>query len=82
MSTGLRWSNGTLMEKSSREKKSHEQTFLFKHPNERDLNNEKLISRYMVAQTSCNPFHANNNYIKDIETQDNFLIPKNSSISE
>lgn len=82
MTSGLRWTNGSIMEKSLREKITHEQSFILKPPNERDLNNEKLISRYMVAQTSCNPFHANNNYLKDLEVQDNFLIPKNSSMSE
>tara|TARA_B100000886_G_C20397340_1_gene480974 strand:- start:1059 stop:1307 length:249 start_codon:yes stop_codon:yes gene_type:complete len=82
MTSGLRWTNGSIMEKSLREKITHEQSFILKPPNERDLNNEKLISRYLVAQTSCNPFHANNNYLKDLEVQDNFLIPKNSSMSE
>jgi len=77
---GLRWTNGTLMQKSSREKKAHENTYIFKHTNERDLHNEKLVSRYMVAQTSINPFMANNDYLKDLATQDEFLIPKNSSI--
>tara|TARA_Y100000996_G_C22421309_1_gene601566 strand:- start:243 stop:494 length:252 start_codon:yes stop_codon:yes gene_type:complete len=80
MSTGLRWTNGTLMEKSGREKKSHNQTYILKHQNERDLHNEKLMSRYMVTQTNINPFLANNDYLKDLEVQDNFLTPQNSSM--
>jgi hypothetical protein len=68
------------MQKSSREKKAHENTYILKPTNERDMHNEKLISRYMVAQTNINPFMANNDYIKDLATQDEFLIPKNSSI--
>ena len=76
----LRWTNGTLMEKTNREKKIHDNTYILKSSNERDLHNEKLISRYMVAQTNINPFMANNDYIKDLATHDEFLIPQNSSI--
>ena len=82
----LKWTNGTNMEKSSRYSKPEpepkkpiviEGTF-FKKTSERDLNNEKLMSRYMVSQTNCNPFMANNDYLKDLEVQDNFLTPQNS----
>ena len=52
--------------------------FFFKNTNERDINNDKLASRYMVSQVNFNPFLANNNYINDIEIQENFLKPKNS----
>lgn len=82
----LKWTNGTNMEKSSRYSKPDlkdekpvviEGTF-FKKTSERDLHNEKLMSRYMVSQTNCNPFMANNDYLKDLEVQDNFLTPQNS----
>lgn len=82
----IKWTNGTNMEKSSRYSKPEpeqkkpiimEGTF-FKKTSERDLNNEKLMSRYMVSQTNCNPFMANNDYLKDLEVQDNFLTPQNS----
>ena len=53
----------------------------FKKLSDRDMNNEKLMSRYMVAQTNCNPFMANNDYLKDLEVQDNFLTPQNSGQS-
>jgi|TARA_Y100000992_G_scaffold302592_1_gene277559 hypothetical protein len=76
----LKWTNGTLMEKSEREKKILDTTYILKSTNERDLHNQKLISRYMVTQTNINPFMANNDYIKDLATQDEFLIPQNSSI--
>ena len=55
-----------------------EPQFIFKNTNERDINNDKLASRYMVSQVNSNPFLANNNYINDIEIQENFLKPKNS----
>ena len=82
----LKWTNGTIMDKSSRYSKPEpekpvvmEGTF-FKKVSDRDINNEKLVSRYMVAQTNCNPFMANNDYVKDLEIQDNFLKPQNSGV--
>lgn len=84
----IKWTNGTTMNKSSRYDKPEpesekpvvvEGTF-FKKVSERDINNEKLVSRYMVAQTNCNPFMANNDYLKDLEVQDSFLKPQNSGI--
>lgn len=84
----IKWTNGTIMDKSSRysnpeskpEKPVVMEGTFFKKVSDRDINNEKLVSRYMVAQTNCNPFMANNDYIKDLEIQDSFLKPQNSGI--
>ena len=65
----LKWTNGTTMDKSSRYSKPEpepekpivmEGTF-FKKTSERDLNNEKLMSRYMVTQIS----HRDNPHLCD-----------------
>ena len=34
----------------------------------------------MVSQTNSNPFMANNDYLKDLEVQDNFLKPQNTGV--
>ena len=52
----------------------------FKKTSDRDVNNEKLMSRYMVTQTNTNPFMADNDYLKDLEVQNKFLKPQNSGI--
>ena len=77
----LKWTNNTVMEKSSRGSSPSEkpnkpvvmEATFFKKINDRDINNEKLVSRYMVSQTNSNPFMANNDYLKDLEVQDNFF---------
>jgi len=45
----------------------------------RDDMNDKLTERMPVASVSINPFLRESNYLKDMETRDNFLIPKNSN---
>jgi hypothetical protein len=46
--------------------------------NKRENVNEKLNERYSIGQVGQNPFNQENNYIKDLEVQQNFLIPKSS----
>jgi hypothetical protein len=45
----------------------------------RDDMNHKLTERAPVASISINPFLRNSNYLHDMETRDNFLVPKNSN---
>jgi len=45
----------------------------------RDDMNDKLTERMPVASVSINPFLRQSNYLEDMETRDNFLIPKNSN---
>ena len=52
---------------------------IFRINNKREEANHKLSERYLVGQTKQNPFMLDNNYIKDLDTQQNFLIPKNSN---
>tara|TARA_B110000858_G_C17632446_1_gene394139 strand:+ start:204 stop:470 length:267 start_codon:yes stop_codon:yes gene_type:complete len=84
----LKWTNDTVMDKTPRGSSPSEipdkpvvmeATFL-KKINDRDINNEKLVSRYMVSQTNSNPFMANNDYLKDLEVQDSFLTPQNTGV--
>ena len=50
-----------------------------KQNNKRDGQNEKLLSRGMMIQKSINPFLGGNNYLKDLDTEDTFLRPKDSN---
>ena len=52
---------------------------IFRINNKREEANHKLSERYLIGQTKQNPFMLDNNYIKDLDTQQNFLIPKNSN---
>jgi hypothetical protein len=48
--------------------------------NRRDSLNGKLSDRRMVQQVGQNPFLMGNNYLNDIDTQEQFLRPKNSHL--
>ena len=50
-----------------------------KKQNKRDDNNNKMLERDLISQTSQNPFLTTNNYVDDLTIQDEFLKPKNSS---
>ena len=47
--------------------------------NKRELSNTKLNDRKLISQIGQNPFMVNNNYLHDLEIQQNFLIPQNSN---
>jgi hypothetical protein len=44
--------------------------------------NERISNRYMVIQTSINPFLSTTDYIGDLKVQDTMLRPKDSNIHE
>ncbi len=46
--------------------------------NKRELVNSKLDERYSIGHIGQNPFNRENNYIKDLENQQRFMIPKSS----
>ena len=50
--------------------------------NKRELANDKLNNRNMISQIGQNPFMTSNNYLHDLEVQQNFLIPKNSNYKD
>ena len=56
-----------------------EQTEKDEPSGKRDDMNDKLTQRMPVASVSINPFLRQSNYLQDMETRDNFLIPKNSN---
>ena len=47
--------------------------------NKRQNMNDKLSNRYMVQQTSQNPFLVGNNYVQDLD-EGKFLRPKSSHL--
>jgi hypothetical protein len=72
-------------EKEKDVKKNNEITIgdeFIKGSNKREVANNKLNDRNMISQIGQNPFMANNNYLHDLEVQQNFLIPKNSNYKE
>ena len=44
--------------------------------------NLKMHDREPMSQRNQNPYLVQNNYIDDLETQESFLIPKNSNFSD
>ena len=49
------------------------------HEKIREEMNERVHNRELVGNRNSNPFMKDNNYIKDLDTQDKFLRPQNSS---
>ena len=47
--------------------------------NKREDANTKLSERCMIENISQNPFLSRNNYLEDLQVQDEFLKPKNSN---
>ena len=72
-----KWSNGSLNERSIRNKDYNIPSNIL--CNKREEQSEKIHKRLLVTTASINPFMANNNYVKDLENQGNFLIPQNSN---
>ena len=48
--------------------------------NDRELHSQRLSERGMMIQKSINPFLSTNNYVDDLNIQDQFLRPKDSNI--
>ncbi len=72
------WTNGSYMEKSMRTKSIDNQNYVMKY-NKVEQQNKRLSIREIIPNISINPFLVEKNYIKDIATQDKFLIPQNSN---
>jgi hypothetical protein len=73
----LKWTNGTVFEKSMRSKTLDTQTFIISS-NKTDKFNDIINSRELLPTNKVNPFLINNNYLKDLDIQTKFLIPQNS----
>lgn len=54
----------------------------FRDQSRREETNHKLSERELVNRSAMNPFMINNDYIIDLDVQDNYLKPKNSSYEE
>ena len=72
------WSDGTVMEKSK--PRNTNLTMEFTRNDPPPLKRESPIDN--LCRTTNNPFFAKNNYVDDITTQQQFLIPKNSSLEK
>jgi len=49
--------------------------------NKKESTLDKMGQREWISQSNRNPFMSTNNYIKDLEVQDEFLKPQNSNFS-
>ena len=49
--------------------------------NKREDANTKLSERCMIENINQNPFLSRNNYLNDLQVQDEFLKPKNSNFN-
>jgi hypothetical protein len=47
----------------------------------RENNSDKIYERGLTPQVGMNPFLQGNNYIQDLETQNEFLKPLNSNLN-
>ena len=71
--------NEKVIKKDEKKAKKH----IYNSPSDkRALCNERIANRYMIIQTSINPFISTENYIDDLDVQDRFLRPKDSNIKE
>lgn len=52
----------------------------FKH-SKRENNSDKIYERGLTPQVGMNPFLKDNNYLQDLETQNEFMKPVNSSLT-
>jgi hypothetical protein len=84
----LKWTNGESCIRTKRvindELSNH---FLVenqesKNFNKRDIANNKINERLMISQIGQNPFLSRNNYLEDLDIQENFLKPKNSNFQK
>lgn len=73
----LKWSNGTILEKSMRCKTIDTKTYIGSS-NRSDKFNTIINNRELLPTNNINPFMTSNNYLTDLETQNKFLIPQNS----
>ena len=85
-----KWSNGGILKQSLRETNKNAKIQEHSNPiqekledrkqNDRELHSQRLSERGMMIQKSINTFLSANNYIDDLDIQDQFLRPKDSNI--
>jgi hypothetical protein len=56
---------------------THENTFTKK-----ELCDKRMANRDLAIQGLCNPFMTDNNYLEDLNNQDQYLRPKDSNIKK
>jgi hypothetical protein len=71
--------NDTINDDSANINSNSMNSEIFRINNKREDANHKLSERYLVGQLNQNPFMINNDYIKDLDIQQSFLMPKNSN---
>ena len=84
MSFTLKWSNGSIGEKSSRKIKEEEQEqpLIIVEENKREDAYAKISERELISQINKNPFMAQNTYLDDISARDLFFKTINTGESK
>jgi hypothetical protein len=88
MSFTLKWSNGSIGEKSSRKikekekEKEEEQPLIIVEENKREDAYAKISERELISQINKNPFMAQNTYLDDISARDLFFKTINTGESK
>lgn len=72
------WSDGTEMKQSKVQK--NELTMEFTRNDPPPMKRESTLDD--ICRKTNNPYFAKNNYVDDITTQQQFLIPKSSNVQE
>jgi hypothetical protein len=74
----------TQQEQQEQQEQSHSNQFqelnLDQQHSKRENNSDKIYERGLTPQVGMNPFLKDSNYLQDLETQNEFLKPINSSI--
>jgi hypothetical protein len=60
---------------------TQEQQFQELKHSKRENNSDKIYERGLTPQVGMNPFLQGNNYLQDLETQNEFLKPVNSNLN-
>ena len=73
----LIWSDGSKVERSSKNSKPSEIKFKQTATKREDVSN-RISERELVGKSNYNPFLTGTSYVDDLEVQENFLIPRSS----
>lgn len=78
---GSHATQGSHASQATQATQSHEQQLQELKHSKRENNSDKIYERGLTPQVGMNPFLQGNNYIQDLETQNQFLKPLNSNLN-
>lgn len=60
--------------------REHEHEYTVEKNNKREISSKRMAQRDLVIQGFINPYLGKNNYIEDLNNQENFLRPQDSNV--